>query len=254
MSKRGATRLEDDHPLVTLAKSVWPMWMNIDVFVCSGLGGYVQFKCDDGTLLICPCTMDRAEAALRAMLDEPTAAPSGNCATVHRKLFPGYEALLAECCAKEARLIEVERSSPNAVLRQGVEKILEDDYDTCGGIGEEQLLIRLQALIDEAPAESESFPEVCICAAIRLPDDRIIRGHRHDDAMRYARELIDHLHSIGREPAPWSTGMERNQGFITSTNRYVGREEGLGLQLAAGISSACPSGYRARYLFSQDLY
>jgi hypothetical protein len=48
--------------------------------------------------------------------------------------------------------------------------------------------------------------------------------------------------------------MGDDQGFITSRNRYVGREEALRLQLAAGIKSACPSGYRARDLFSEDLY
>jgi hypothetical protein len=44
-----------------------------------------------------------------------------------------------------------------------------------------------------------------------------------------------------------------DQGFITSRNRYVDREEGLRLQLAAGIESVAPGGYRGQ-LFSEDLY
>jgi hypothetical protein len=97
-------------------------------------------------------------------------------------------------------------------------------------------------------------PEVCICAAIRLPDGRIIRGHRHGDCIQTAAQLIDHRWRMKLEPAPWSAEMCRDQGFITSRNRYVGREEALALQHAAGIPSACPSGYRKRELFSEDLY
>jgi len=101
-------------------------------------------------------------------------------------------------------------------------------------------------------------PEIVICAAIRLPDGRIIRGHRHGDCMHTARVLIDYRHSIGLEPAPWADVCNQlgpdGQGFITSTNRYVDRAEGLRLQHAAGIPSACPSGYRRGNLFSEDLY
>lgn len=100
--------------------------------------------------------------------------------------------------------------------------------------------------------------EVCICAAIRLPDGRIIRGHRHGDCIRTAMELIDHRHSIGLEPVPYEAlraDMDgRSQGFITSRNRYVGREEAMRLQRAAGVESADPDGYRGDTLFSEDLY
>ena len=44
------------------------------------------------------------------------------------------------------------------------------------------------------------------------------------------------------------------QGFITSENRYVGREEGRILQDKAGIKSADKGGYRGKTLFSEDLY
>jgi hypothetical protein len=45
----------------------------------------------------------------------------------------------------------------------------------------------------------------------------------------------------------------KNQGFITSKNRFVTREEGLKLQIEAGIESK-GGGYRADRLFSEDLY
>jgi len=96
--------------------------------------------------------------------------------------------------------------------------------------------------------------EIVICSAIRLPGGRVIRGHRHHDCIRTAIELVDHRHSIGLEPAPWSSEMGGAQGFITSANRYVDRREGLRLQKAAGIESASRDGYHARDLFSEDLY
>jgi hypothetical protein len=95
--------------------------------------------------------------------------------------------------------------------------------------------------------------EICICAAIRLPDGRVIRGHRHGDCIRTAVELVNW--NGGVDPGDhWDPSMCTDQGFITSKNRYVGREEGLELQLAAGIPSACARGYSTGKLFSEDLY
>lgn len=100
--------------------------------------------------------------------------------------------------------------------------------------------------------------EICICAAIQLPDGRIFRGHRHGDCIRTAVETIDYRHSIGLEPVPYEglrADMRQDcQGFMTSANRYVGREEGMRLQRAAGIESAAEGGYRGKILFSEDLY
>lgn len=101
---------------------------------------------------------------------------------------------------------------------------------------------------------TEAAKETVICAAIRLPDGRIIRGHRHGDCIRTAIELVDHRHSIGLEPAPWDSLMGDDQGFITSANRYVDRIEGMRLQRAAGIESVARGGYRGTFLFSEDLY
>lgn len=89
--------------------------------------------------------------------------------------------------------------------------------------------------------------EVVICAAIRMPDGYIVRGHRHC-------HCIDIAYSIPRYASAWECPFGDDQGFVTSRNRYVTREEGLALQHAAGIPSADPSGYRARELFSEDLY
>ncbi len=45
------------------------------------------------------------------------------------------------------------------------------------------------------------------------------------------------------------------QGFITSRNRFVTREEGRVLQDAARIPSMdLPEGYKGSTLFSEDLY
>lgn len=83
--------------------------------------------------------------------------------------------------------------------------------------------------------------EICICAAILCKNGQIIRGHRHGDCLRnmYYREV---------------KLKEKEQGFITSHNRFVGREEGRKLQDEAGIPSADPEGYKGNTLFSEDLY
>jgi hypothetical protein len=90
--------------------------------------------------------------------------------------------------------------------------------------------------------EQETHPEVCICAAIQLTDGRIFRGHRHDDCIQTA------LKQKGEPVEPRLA----QQGFMTSRNRFVGREEAMRLQVAAGIESR--DGYRGDILFSEDLY
>jgi hypothetical protein len=114
-----------------------------------------------------------------------------------------------------------------------------------------------RAALRKLLAEIDARPEIVICAAIRLPDGRVIRGHRHGDCIRTAKELIDHRHSIGFEPTDYEglrpdMGPE-SQGFVSSRNRYVTRADGLALQLSAGIESVAEGGYRGT-LFSEDLY
>ena len=88
--------------------------------------------------------------------------------------------------------------------------------------------------------------EIIICAAVKTPSGLIVRGHRHCDC----------YHNISLRPEyrdPDKVG-RCDEGFITSRNRYVGREEALKLQIEAGIKSADPGGYRRDVLFSEDLY
>jgi len=87
--------------------------------------------------------------------------------------------------------------------------------------------------------------EIVICAAVKAENGRIFRGHRHGDAMRVC---ADHKLKL------CMTSSQEQQGFITSKNRYVGREEGRILQDKAGIKSADEEGYRGTTLFSEDLY
>jgi hypothetical protein len=82
--------------------------------------------------------------------------------------------------------------------------------------------------------------EICICAAVKDETGYIWRGHRHGDCMLAA---ITAKHSPHGE-----------QGFMTSKNRFVNREDGRKLQDAAGIPSADKDGYRGTTLFSEDLY
>lgn len=91
--------------------------------------------------------------------------------------------------------------------------------------------------------------ERCICAAVRLSDGRVFRGHRYGDCLRTAFEQVDH-----QTPGKWPDSMSPELGFVTSANRFVDREEGLRLQLAAGVESVIEHGYRGELLFAEDLY
>lgn len=98
--------------------------------------------------------------------------------------------------------------------------------------------------------------ETIICAAIRLPDGRVIRGHRHDSCIRTAEEMVSWQHDprSGVNGPPWEASMCSDQGFVTSRNRYVGRIEAMEIHRAAGGKSACYGELRGDVLFSEDLY
>lgn len=68
----------------------------------------------------------------------------------------------------------------------------------------------------------------------------------------YAKAMVDYeaKPSNGGGPA-WHPSMCREQGFVTSRNRYVDRYEGMNLQIAAGLIIDGRSG---QPLFSEDLY
>lgn len=86
--------------------------------------------------------------------------------------------------------------------------------------------------------------EIVICAAIKTGGNIIIRGHRHADCIATARRMS----------TPQEFIFSREEGFITSTNRFVSREEGFIVQTKAGIKSVSKFGYIEGTLFSEDLY
>jgi len=84
-------------------------------------------------------------------------------------------------------------------------------------------------------------PEVCICAALLLDNGYIVRGHTHADC-----------YSVAKEFKPIEV---KDDGFVTSNNRFVDREEGMKLQLEAEIPSIRLSGFvHSTRLYSEDLY
>jgi len=60
-------------------------------------------------------------------------------------------------------------------------------------------------------------PEFILCAAINY-DGIIICGHRHGDCYDVLKALVPHID-------PDKLPDRDNQGFLTSKNRYVNREE-----------------------------
>jgi hypothetical protein len=58
--------------------------------------------------------------------------------------------------------------------------------------------------------------EIVICAAVRASNGKVVRGHRHNDAIR----ALQAMHGYEREQPHGE-----DQGFVTSTNRFVNRAE-----------------------------
>lgn len=87
--------------------------------------------------------------------------------------------------------------------------------------------------------------EVCLCAALLMPDGFIIRGHRHDDCLMtaggYKRYDKGHMH-------------QATQGFLTTFGRFVDRREAMQLQRVAGTRRPDGDELRGDVLFSEDLY
>lgn len=83
--------------------------------------------------------------------------------------------------------------------------------------------------------------EIVICAAVRASNGFIVRGHRHHDAIRTMSTIPGY-----EDERPSGD----NQGFITSENRYVNREEAYKIQVAAGKMKDDNGGR----LYSEDLY
>ena len=102
--------------------------------------------------------------------------------------------------------------------------------------------------IEEHDAElRELCKEVCICAAIRMPNGEIIHGHRHNNCYDVVRARTD----ISRDEI-----VQAEQGFVTNRRRFVDRKEGLVIQRASGLPSHYGKSrqYLGDSLFSEDLY
>lgn len=125
------------------------------------------------------------------------------------------------------------------ILKEAIDLVIETfvHHNTC----QCWQCVALRVVIRHA----KKVPEFCICAAVKARSGKIIRGHRHADCIRTIVDSGDYI-EMPSQPA---------QGFITSHNRFVSRQEGRQLQDAAGIPSADPGGYSNRNtLFSEDLY
>jgi hypothetical protein len=89
---------------------------------------------------------------------------------------------------------------------------------------------------------SKEEKEIVICSAIKF-SDFIQRGNRHCDCY-LAASKFQGLDDVNSE-----------EGFITSTGRFVDRFEAYKIQIKAGIKSVSPLGYDPlKRLFSEDLY
>lgn len=90
--------------------------------------------------------------------------------------------------------------------------------------------------------------EIVICAAVRF-NGKVWRGNRHANAITAMNDELSW--SMNREQM-CKAKIDTDQGFVTSRNRYVDREEGLAIQIAAGVPP-----FRGEYgnqLYSEDLY
>ncbi len=80
-------------------------------------------------------------------------------------------------------------------------------------------------------------PETVICAAVRASNGKIVSGRRHNDAISALQAMQGYE---GEQPHG------DDQGFLTSTNRFVNREEAYRLHF--------PDSTERGELHSDDLY
>jgi hypothetical protein len=86
--------------------------------------------------------------------------------------------------------------------------------------------------------------EICICAAVRSKEGKVIRGETHRDCRD----------GIVKRGLTLTTSI-LDEGFVTSSGRFVNRIEGFKLMQKAGWKSCNPQGYQlCGWLFSEDLY
>lgn len=106
-------------------------------------------------------------------------------------------------------------------------------------------------LISEGVA-ARNQKEICICSAIKLPNGEIVRGHRHNHCYDIVRARPETLRT---EPGRLAV-INAKQGFVTSRNRFVDRNEAMAIQRASGSPSSYGKDgeYIGESLFSEDLY
>jgi hypothetical protein len=80
-------------------------------------------------------------------------------------------------------------------------------------------------------------PEIVICAAVRASNGKIVRGHRHNDAIRALQAMQGYE---GERPEG------DDQGFVTSASRFVNRKEAHRIHF--------PDSTEPAELHSDDLY
>lgn len=131
------------------------------------------------------------------------------------------------------------------MYKEEIKQIIEDTVAQVSLNNYSQFVSILKELItifiEDNFVHKSQVSETIICAAIQTVEGKIVRGHRHHDCIKTA---------FGMKLTPDTL---ETQGFITSTNRFVTREQAYYIQKAAGIESAC-GGYRGNYLYSEDLY
>lgn len=108
------------------------------------------------------------------------------------------------------------------------------------------------------------MPETIIAAAIRVDTPEEFRSQKWQGRPMYSDQLIVFeppparhftlLHPMSAQG--FKTRCGDDQGFITSTGRYVNRQEGLEIAIAAGQVDPDnrKSGSASRDLFSEDLW
>ena len=104
--------------------------------------------------------------------------------------------------------------------------------------------------IDIIADQAKHGHEVVICSAIRWRG-KVWRGHRHGDAMEVQHSELSY--TMTRKEM-MKERVNKEQGFITSRNRFVDREEAFTLHRQLNIPSHSKDGYRGIQLYSEDLY
>ena len=89
--------------------------------------------------------------------------------------------------------------------------------------------------------DTDERPEIPACAAIQFGDGLIIAGKRHDVCILSAVKMEKKRYDVAAAI----------QGFMTTHGRFVNREEGWTLAIAAGIAIDRPG---VKILMSEDLY